>query len=540
VPESVLHLCGGLLHLVQALSRAAVTPKLWVITEGAQAVAAQPLHQIDQAPLWGLARTLRAEHPEFDCRALDWDSLSAELPENAVEQVLAELTGQGQEAHIAYRHGTRYVARLARQRLGEATKNQFDGSYLITGGLGGLGLQTAHALADAGARHLILNSRRATPSAAAQAILEQVRQQGVTIDLIAADVADEAACQRLLAECQARAALQQRRLKGIIHGAGVLDDGILLQQNLDRFATVMASKVSGAWHLHQLSQPLALDFFVAFSSAAAVTTEAGQGNYAAANAFLDALMQQRQANGLKSLSINWGAWAAVGLAATLSFQQQGIPSIQPAQGGQVLLELLHDLNAQSNAQVIVQPTHWPTYLAHVGMDTPFYAHFAQEGQSSPAVRPVAGSTPTPMNLRQHLLSLAGAERDARLLAALEEIARKVLGLAAHQPIHSQQGLMNLGMDSLMAVEFRNHLTQRLEQSLPATLLFDYPTLGQLHKFLSAKIFVTDNASPPGVVQQRIEKQPTGNGATATAMENEMTTDEIAQMLAQALTMPSEN
>ncbi len=538
IPESVLHLCGGLLHLVQALSRAALTPKLWVITESAQAVtAAQPLRQVDQAPLWGLARTIRAEHPEFDCRSLDWPASSAELLEKEVEQVLAELTGQGQEAHIAYRHGTRYVARLARQRLGEATKNQFDGSYLITGGLGGLGLQTVLALAAAGARHLILNSRKATPSAAAQAILEQVRQQGVTIDLIAADVADEAACQHLLAECQARAALQQRTLKGIIHGAGVLDDGILLQQNLDRFATVMAAKVSGAWHLHQLSQPLALDFFVAFSSAAAVTTEAGQGNYAAANAFLDALMQQRQANGLKSLSINWGAWAEVGLAAKLSFQQQGLPSIQPAQGGQVLLELLHDLNAQSYAQVIVQPTHWPTYLAHVGMDTPFYAHFAQEGQSVQVTKPVAGSTPTQVSLQQRLAALPASERATYLTTQVEALAQSVLGLAVHQKINPQQGLMNLGLDSLMALELRRKLEASLQASLRATVVFEYPTIESLVAYLLERVLVLPGATAvdsPEAGDRLPAQAEESTVSSAEGLLDTLSPEVLAQLLAQEL------
>lgn len=511
VPETVLHLCGGLLHLVQALSSAELTPKLWVITEHCQTVVStQPPRQVEQAPLWGLARTIRAEHPEFDGQCLDLDSLSADLPEKAVAQIVEELTGKSKELHIAYRQGMRYVARLARHALAEGAKSQLDGSYLITGGLGGLGLQAALSLAEAGAKHLILNGRKAAPSAAAQTQIDQLRQQGVTVDIIAADVADKAACQRLLAACQALATLQQRMLKGIIHSAGVLDDGILRQQTLDRFATVMDSKVSGAWHLHQQCQTLNLDFFVAFSSAAAVMGEAGQGNYVAANAFLDALMQQRQATGLPSLSINWGAWAEVGLAANRSFQQQGIASIQPAQGRQVLLELLQSMGAQSHAQVLVQPTRWAAYLSYVGKEQPFYEAFTQKVLRN-VNQPTATRVPAQVTIQQHLQPQSDAEREAWLMTYLEETIRKVLGFPSSQKLDRLQAFVNMGLDSLMMLELRNLLMERLNCKLPATLLFSYPTLSTLTQFLLQTLFV-DNPLPAQRASDLVSAAT--NGATS--------------------------
>lgn len=537
VPDTVLLLSGALLHLVQALSQAELTPHLWVMTARSQAVASlSPSIHVEQGALWGLARTIRAEHPEFDCHCLDLDGLPGELLEKDVAHLLDELAGQSQEPFIAYRQGTRYVARLVRHAVEKETQLLLDGSYLITGGLGGLGLQSALSLAEAGAKHLILNGRKATPTASAQAQIDHLRQQGVTVDIIAADVADAAECQRLLTECQERAALHQRVLKGIIHAAGLLDDGILRQQNLARFTKVMASKVWGAWHLHHQSQPLALNFFVAFSSTASIAVEAGQGNYAAANAFLDALMHQRQTDGLPSLSINWGAWAEVGLAAKLSFQHQGLASITPAQGGQALVALLHALTAQSQAQVVVQPTQWATYLSHVGMETPFYASFAQELRARQATSQLVDPKPTLVSLRQHLLSLPDAERDAHLLTVLEEMACKVLGLSSQQKIHPQHGLMNMGMDSLMAVEFRNRLAQRLEQSLPATLLFDYPTLGQLQHFLRTKLFASAPTAPTGAAQHAVAQRQIAEEFQSASMESATTTDEIARLLAQALNM----
>lgn len=538
VPKSVLLLCGGLLHLVQALSHAALTPKLWLITAGSQAVVdGQPPLQVEQATLWGLARTIRAEHPEFDCKCLDWDHLSGEVAEDGVASILDELVSQSNEPLIAYRQGLRYVARLARHTLSGATNIQLAGSYLITGGLGGLGLQTAQALAAAGAKHLILNGRKVAPSSATQAQIDQLRQQGVIVDLIAADVGDEAECQRLLTECQQRALLHQRALKGIIHAAGLLDDGILLQQNLDRFVAVMASKVWGAWHLHQQSQPLQLDFFVAFSSAASVTTEAGQGNYTAANAFLDALMQQRQANGLTSLSINWGAWAEVGLAADRSFQHQGLASISPAQGGQVLLELLQRLNAQTNAQVVAQPTNWAQYLAHVGMDTPFYKQFAQELASAQTQNQVARQTPTAVSLQQQLAALPAAERATYLATHIEALAQNVLGLAVHQKINPQQALMNLGLDSLTALNLRRKLEASLQAPLRATVVFEYPTIESLVAYLLEKVLVINSdtaVDSPEAADHLPPQAEASTGASTELLLDTLSPEALAQMLAQEL------
>ena len=369
-----------------------------------------------------------------------------------------------------------------------------DGSYLITGGLGGLGLQAAQSLAEAGAKHLILASRRTALPSTTQTILDQLQQKGVHVTVMQADVAVKADVQRLLATSQAIAPL-----RGIIHAAGVLDDGILLQQRVERLQKVMDSKVTGAWHLHQLSQSFALDFFVAFSSAASIMVTAGQGNYAAANTFLDALMQQRQANGLPSLSINWGAWAEVGMAADLSFQQQGVPSIKPAQGGEVLLKLLTHLNAHTNthtnAQIVVQPTDWARYLSHVGSVQPFYAHFAQEIQAKQMGR----QKPNQGMMRQQLESLSPEEQKAQLMNQLEETVRKVLGLPANQCVNPHTYLMEMGLDSLMAIEFRNHLMRSLNLSLPAQLVFDYPTLNLLHTYLLPKLFAP---VPTSIVQEQ--------------------------------------
>ncbi|MDH6063736.1 type I polyketide synthase [Umezakia ovalisporum] len=535
VPDIVLNLCTSLTYLVQALSHMGFSPKLWLITQNSQAVGSDLGNlEIEQSPLWALGRSIRAEHPEFDCRCLDFDTLS-----NIAPLLLKEMQAIDHESQIAYRQGTRYVSRLIRNQsechAPIQTGIRPDGSYLITGGLGGLGLQVALALAEAGARHLILNSRRGKVSKEAQLIIDRLRQEDVRVDLIAADVSDAADSERLLVESQ-----RKTSLRGIVHAAGVLDDGILLQQNQERFEKVMAAKVRGAWHLDQQSQTLDLDFFVAFSSVASLIEEPGQANYAAANAFLDSLMYYRHIKGSNSLSINWGAWAEVGMAANLSFKQRGITAIPPKKGGHILVELIQKMNQHTIPQVVVQPTNWAEYLSHDGVNVPFYEYFIchLRNQEAAKLLQTPGSTSEKVNLRQQLQTLSEKDRDALLMEHLQKTAIRVLGLASHQQIDPYQGLMNMGLDSLMAVEFRNHLTRSLEGPLPATLLFNCPTLDSLHDYLVAKMF--DDDAPQKAEQMA---QSTAQTAHSISIESKIDDNEsvndIAQMLAKALNIAFE-
>ena len=394
-----------------------------------------------------------------------------------------------------------------------------DSTYLITGGLGGLGLQIAQTLAATGAGHLVLSSRRGLGADPAQAaLIDQIRTTGTTVTIVRADVAQVDEVARLLAACTAIAPL-----KGIIHAAGVLDDGVLAQQTPARFAAVMQPKVHGAWHLHQLSQTETLDFFITFSSMTSVIETGGQGNYAAANAFLDGLMRLRQQQGLPGLSIQWGPWSAVGMAANRSFLQQGIGSITPAQGQQIfqtLLTQLGQLQAQGWAELGVFPIRWPVFLAEPQGAAAFYAHFHPQGA-------VASSVSTTISLREQLSTLAVAERDARLLAHLRSVTAKVLGLSSPAQVSPTLGLMAMGLDSLMAVELRNQLSRILAVPLPATLIFDYPNLAMLQRYLIELLFVPT----PSPVDQRAASVVVPESTVAPALD-ELTADELAALLMQ--------
>ncbi|MEK7324228.1 MAG: SDR family NAD(P)-dependent oxidoreductase, partial [Chloroflexota bacterium] len=263
----------------------------------------------------------------------------------------------------------RYMAQAKQIGKIVITQNQpvairADASYLITGGLGGLGLRVARWLADRGARNLVLVGRRQPGEAASRAVSE-LQEMGVHVRIVQADVSKADQVQKLLASIEPT-------LKGIVHAAGTLDDGILQQQNWQKFTNATAPKIDGAWNLHTLTQHLPLDFFVLFSSASSLLGSPGQGNYAAGNAFMDALAHYRKAQGLPALSINWGAWSEVGMAASLESQDQrrwaaqGMGAMTPEQGLAVFGQLL---DAAEAAQIGVLPINWST-LSQRGNQSP--------------------------------------------------------------------------------------------------------------------------------------------------------------------------
>ena len=335
--------CGSALHLVQALvkQKGPGAPPLWLVTRGAVRVGEQlaPV-AVGQAPLWGFGKVVGLEHPEMRGGLID---LAPEGVEEEARALVAELWDSGGEDQIALRKAGRYVARLVRSKPGEAAgvKLGTEGSYLITGGLGALGLRVARWLVEQGARHVVLVGRRgATPQA--QAVVSELEAGGARVMVVKADVSKVEDVARVLEEIK----LSGAPLRGIVHAAGVLSDGILLQQQWDRFVQVMAPKVLGGWNLHTLTLDTPLEFFVCFSSLASLLGAPGQGNYAAANAFLDALAHQRRAQGLPGLSINWGPWGESGMAASLGNRHRarlagmGVEAIAPVQGMQILGHVL--------------------------------------------------------------------------------------------------------------------------------------------------------------------------------------------------------
>jgi NADPH:quinone reductase-like Zn-dependent oxidoreductase/acyl carrier protein len=365
----------------------------------------------------------------------------------------------------------------------EAPRVRADASYLITGGLGGLGLKVAEWLADRGARHLVLMGRRG-PSAAAEPVLRAMEEAGVTVVVAQGDVAKAADVRRVLDEI----ARDLPPLRGVVHSAGVLDDGILIQQTWPRFEHVMAPKVDGAWNLHRLTHNLQLDFFVLFSTGSSLLGAPGQSNYAAANAFLDGLAHSRAAEGLAALSINWGAWAEVGMAAGLGERDhrrwtvQGMREIQPEEGVQALEQVLH----LTRPQVAVLPIDWSRLGGQMkaGSVPPLLRELTRAAAGGVAAKATAATSPS---LLPQLEAAAPEARLELLRRHVQEQIVKVLALDPAQPLDPLRGLSEMGMDSLTAVELANRLRATLGKPLPTTLAFEYPTLTVLVDYLATEV-----------------------------------------------------
>ena len=352
-----------------------------------------------------------------------------------------------------------------------------DVTYLITGGLGDLGLLVAEWLVAQGASHLALLGR-STPSDAAQLAINKLEEAGTAVFIAQADVSQAKQLEHALQDM----AQSMPPLQGVIHAAGILDDGILLHQDWGRFERVFAPKVQGAWQLHTLTRHLPLDFFVMFSSTASLLGSPGQGNYAAANSFMDVLAHHRRSLGLPATSINWGGWAEIGLAACHQVDKrvalQGMGLIPPARG----LAILDQIWAQSPPQIGVLPVDWPQVASQFvqGSEPPMLADLIRETRSQSASGVTAPGEPellrqlqnAPVHIRQHLL-----------INTMRVSVGKILGLAASVAVDPERPLNELGLDSLMAIELRNALGLALGQRLPATLLFDHPTMSGLANHL---------------------------------------------------------
>jgi NAD(P)-dependent dehydrogenase (short-subunit alcohol dehydrogenase family)/acyl carrier protein len=438
-----------------------------------------------QASLWGVGKIIALEYPELHCVCMDLAPESTEDPARVLfAEIFSPAPAEPNEEQIAFRDQNRYVARLAQRQLRqEPTRTgslaiSGEGSYLITGGLGGLGLLVARFLVDRGAQQIILLGRRA-PTPAARDQIREMERVGAHISVIQANVADREQLAQALGEVEK----SLPPLRGIVHAAGVLDDGVVQQQSWARFEKVMAPKAYGAWHLHKLTQQQPLDFFVLFSSSSTLLGTAGQANHVAANTFLDALAAYRRGQGLPALSINWGAWAEIGATARMQvldpLRQRGEGSLTPAQG----IHYLEQLLLAQAVQVGVMPIDWPLFLQKRSVHSPFFADFSAATKQS-------ATSELELTFRQQLDTATAEQRQALLAAHIEAQVIQVLGWHAGKPLDATLGFFDLGMDSLTSIELRNRLGRCLACALPVTLAFDYPTVGELVAYLSQKLFPT--------------------------------------------------
>jgi acyl transferase domain-containing protein/NADPH:quinone reductase-like Zn-dependent oxidoreductase/SAM-dependent methyltransferase/acyl carrier protein len=422
-----------------------------------------------------------------------------------IEQVTDAFRYMAQAKHIGKIVVTHQAPVHTRRNPDTATwKNRTfdpDASYLITGGLAGLGLLSAQWMVREGARHLVLTGR-SEPSEQALKMIRALEREGAQVLIAQGDVSDRNHLEQIFA----RFGSALPPLAGIIHSAGVVDDGVLMHQDGERFRRVFHPKVAGSWHLHELTKDLPLDFFVLFSSAVSLLGSAGQANHSAACAFQDGLAHYRRALGLPALSVNWGPWGEAGAATrgkvTQRSQLKGFQSIQPQQGFRILARLLK----QAPAQIGVMPVDWRQYSD--SFSRRFTSTLLSELRGQRDVRASKPQDKGPSeSVIQRLNGAPPTKRQGLLTDYVRAQATKVLGLDHARPIDSNQPLNDLGLDSLMAVELRSLLSTELglTRSLPPTLVFDYPTIAALTTYLAEEVFKWGR--DPAAPKARVEISP---------------------------------
>ncbi|MFJ2960655.1 type I polyketide synthase [Streptomyces sp. NPDC087270] len=440
------------------------------------------------APLWGLVRSAQQEQPD---RFVLLDSDTAAVP----PVVLTAALGSG-EPQLALREGVLCVPRLARATAdADAAGHRAldpEGTVLITGGTGTLGgILARHLVARRGARHLLLTGRRGGGAPGVARLRADLAAAGATVTVAACDVADPDALAALLARIPER-----HPLTGVFHLAGVLADGALGSLTPDHVDTVLRAKADAAWHLHRLTRDADPAAFVMYSSMAGTFGGAGQANYGAANAFLDALAQHRRAAGLPGLSVSWGLWQDRSeMGAGLSEQdlarrmaRSGTRSLT-AEQGMALLDAALD---GADAHLVAARFDFPTLRAQAGDGTlPWLLRgLVRAGRRRAGAAEQAG-------LRKRLAALGPAERTAALRTAVCTTVAVVLGHGPAEQVDDGRAFRELGLDSLTAVDLRNRLSALSGLKLPATLAFDHPTPRALAAFLDEQLFdIPVEAVPP--------------------------------------------
>ncbi len=498
-----------LLLLLRALDGAGggARPAITIVTRGAAAAGAGPTADgLAQAAIWGLRRVAALEVPGLDCVIVDVDGDDAAT----VEALAVEITSRDDEREVAIRGGQRWAPRLlaARGSAGGLPSFSPSGTYLVTGGLGAIGLQIASWAVDRGARHLML-AGRSPASEEARAAIAELRGRGAEIAVVRADVSRAADVARILADLSPAAPL-----RGVFHAAGVLDDALLDDQSWDRFVPVMAPKIAGAWHLHAATRGLPLDCFVLFSSLAALLGSPGQANYAAANAFLDALAHHRRHQGLPALSVNWGPWASGGMASASSDEERrrasrGVAPLEPAAALAALDRLLVD----QATQAAVANLDWSRLAAGAGRTglAAFARHLLPRAATGAEARPApSGETEVLRRLRE---TAPERRRDLVTAHVRAEVAQ-VLGFEELTASQTSLSFNEMGMTSLMVVELRNRLESTVGCRLPATVLFNYPTVEGLTDYVCRSLGLDEQETPEQATSPAAGAPPDETAAAA--------------------------
>ncbi|MFD6666199.1 SDR family NAD(P)-dependent oxidoreductase, partial [Micromonospora chalcea] len=481
-PESVRAATSQVLATVRSwlAADALGESRLVVVTRGAVSVGdGDRITDLAAAAVWGLLRSAQSEHPGR--------IVLADVDADVDAGLLAVLSSVADEpvafgGQVAVRSGEVFVPRLVRAVAPSSADGAVvgDGAVLVTGGTGALGALVAEHLVSAyGVRSLVLVSRRGPAAAGAGELSERLSALGASVRVVACDVTDRDQVFGLVAEVSAGG-----RLAGVVHTAGVLDDGVIERVTEERLARVLAPKVSAGWLLHEATASLDLDLFVVFSSVAGVLGSPGQSAYAAGNAFLDGLAVWRRQLGLPAVSLAWGMWDTPGMGASLDEADRA----RSTRGGITAMSADTGLRLFDAALTAGRPALVPAVI-----DLAALRAAAGAGLVPPMLRNLVGTTTTRRQAGQgttwatRIGGLTADEARAQLDVLVRGLVAQVLGHGGAEAVPADRAFRELGFDSLTAVDLRNRVNAATGLRLPSTLVFDYPTPQALAAHVHAEL-----------------------------------------------------
>ena len=546
--------CDAVLHLLQSLKQMdaemkwKAKPRIWLVTRGAQAVCSTDSRalSLQQTPLWGLGRVLALEQPDLLGGLVDLPPIGEidDAPTWLAEELCREILNSDGEDQVALRKDSSYGVRLSRSRSGALKKRELtvvaDATYLVTGGLGGLGLHLAQWLVEQGGRHLVLTGRTGLPGRSAWesigpdtelgkriAAVRALEKDGAEILIVKADVADE----QEMSELWKKLEQQPYPLRGIIHAAGVANPRSLAEMTPNEAHKTMRPKINGAWLLHQLVQcgdsASRLDFFVLFSSAASQLGAQDMGAYAAANHFLDALAHYRRARGLPALCVNWGWWDSPGLVSDQTaaiFRRAGLKTLPPKQALNALAYLLETDVTQATVANIDWNSFRSVFEAKKKRPLLEYITIERHIQSETETGPKENAH----TLLSHIQEAPSAEKRHLLHDYILAQVATILGFKSAEGVNPRQGFFKMGMDSMMTVQLRNRLETSLSCALPPTVAFEYPTVESLTDFIADDVIKLNGNAGASIAPVREELQPISEP------EEELSEDDLADLLTRKL------
>ncbi|MFC3965746.1 type I polyketide synthase, partial [Nocardia jiangsuensis] len=486
--------------LVQGLGDAGVGAPLWSLTRGAAAVAPAEVVAPVQAMVSGLGRVVALEHPERWGGSIDLPEVLDTRAEQALATVLAGSAGEDQ---VAIRSAGVFLRRLTPAPAATAPATDLRGTVLITGGTGALGAHVARWAAAHGAERLVLLSRRGPAAPGADDLRAELHTIAPTVpvQIVACDITDRLALASVLG-----AVPGDHPLTTVVHTAGVLDDGTVDALTPERLATVLTVKRTGAWHLHELTAELPLSAFVLFSSAAGVWGSGGQGGYAAANAYLDALAEYRHHSGLPATAIAWGPWAETGMAAGDLGDRLDRHGLTPLPPESALRALGHAVDG-GDVTVTVADVDWRRFHPHF---TALRPAPLLGGIPEVAAIPAGADRDPGAGGSEQLAHLAGAsapDRHGAVLDLVRAAAARVLGHRSPDSVGADRTFRELGIDSLTAIELAGELSRAAGVAVPSTLVFDYPTVTATAGFIVRKLFPDIESDEPGPRHRTASDEP---------------------------------